>query len=458
MRTLEISPIGRVRALPDRWRWVVPALGFAVLALAIALYRLDPPVYFDVLTAMMMRPYPVPLIDAAQIPTLVECWRNGADVFVDASCDPLNRVLAYSPLFLWLFYPMSGPGWATGFGLALDAAFLLSLTLLPPPRRWLEVMLLAVATFSSLPAFALERANMDVAMFVLIAVGGWCCWRGPIARLFGYAALTLAGLLKFYPLVLFLLFLRERLSLFLALSLAAAGILAGFLWLFHAELAEMVRNLPTTSYFTDGFGVRQLPFGLGFVLQSLSAELGLDDTALVRSLGLPINAILIVDVFVLMIFLSLGIGIQLATRRAFRRAFADLTAEQRGFLVAAAVLFCGCFFAGQNLSYRGIHFIFAVPGIVALATSPVSGAIRRVFRVTLAAMLLVLWGLTLQQVVAGLSGATDSPMQGSIAIDLYWIVHELAWWWLIAVFLGVLFCFVGQSPVWPALLRIRRPA
>ena len=60
--------------------------------------------------------------------------------------------------------------------------------------------------------------------------------------------------------------------------------------------------------------------------------------------------------------------------------------------------------------------------------------------------------------VAWLSGGTDSPMGGSAAMNLYWIIHECAWWAVITVLLGILFCFIADAVAWRSLPWRSRPA
>jgi hypothetical protein len=432
-------------------RLFVPALGLAALCLAVLLYTFDRPAYQAALTVLMMRPYPTPFVDTVQIPALVECWRHGVDVYVTAPCDPLNRTLAYSPLWLRATFLPADLSWLNWLGLAMDGGFFLSLVLLPAPRRWSGALLTAFAALSSLPAFALERGNMDVVMFGMIAVAGRLLVQNGPVRLAGYALITLAGLLKFYPLVLFLLFLRERLTVFAGLCLIALGVLAAFVAGFRGELAEMAQNLPEIGFFKDGFGFRELPGGLGTVLHGLIDGAGLQDQPIFRALDPAHSASLALGTLCVMIAATLGVAARLASRADFRSALASLSPAEHGFLVIGAVLIAGCFLVGENVSYRGIHLMFVVPGLAALAGG---SSARRLFRVTLVVVLAVLWGLSLQQLVAALSGGTPTPMAGSIAIYLYWLVHELAWWWVAAVFLAVLFRFVAAAPLWPALARL----
>jgi|SRR5580658_69684 hypothetical protein len=433
--------------------WVLPLLGAAALGSAIILYQVDPAAYLRVLGILMLQPSRPPFLDAVQIPALVECWRQGVDVYVTAPCDPLDRTLAYSPLWLRATFLPSDPAWTIWLGLALTSAFVGSLAFLPRPRSGQGVVVMALALCSSMPVFALERGNMDVVMFVLVAFGGRL-WLGRFPlRSAGYLVVAFAGLLKFYPLVLFLLFLRERIGSFIALCLAGAALLAGFVWYFQDELVEMARNFPSLGIFTDTFGYRVLPSGLGTMLQRLFDAAGAR-TEFTQTL--PTNPLFAVGVLGFLLITALVLAIRLATRPAFRSSLQRIGADEAGFLVIGAALVCGCFFVGQSVSYKGIHFLFVVPGLFALATAPFPGATRRLFRTTAAMVLALMWGLTLQQLVARLSGGTARPMGGSAAMNIYWIGHELAWWWVVSVLLAILFCFVAQSPVWPALAGLSR--
>lgn len=442
------------RALLGRHLFV-PALGLAALCLAALAYAFDPPAYRAALGALMMRPYPTPFVDAVQIPALVECWRHGVDVYVVAPCDPLHRTLAYSPLWLRATFLPADLSWLNWLGLAMDGGFFLSLIVLPTPRRWSGACLMAAAALSSLPAFALERGNMDVIIFMMIAAGGWLCFQDRPSRFAGYTLFTFAGLLKFYPLVLFLLFLRERRAFFLTLTVAGFAVLLLFVVGFHDELRAMAANFPMIGYFKDGFGFRELPAGLGVVLQGMIDLTGLHDQPGFRRFDPQNSVALALGTLCLMMAAAFAIALRLVSRADFRAALDALSPAERGFLVIGAALIAGCFFAGENVSYRGIHFLFVMPGLVALATGRKR---RRLFQVSLGVVLAVMWGLALQQLVAVLSGGSPSPMAGSIAIYLYWLAHELAWWWIVSLFLGVLFCFVMQSPIWLPLIRFRRPA
>lgn len=427
------QPEGRAWA-----RWILPLLGLAALGLAALAFCYAPVAYFGILKWLMLNPCKTPFIDAQQIPAVIDCWKHGVNVYITAPCDPLGRLMDYSPLFLWARFM---PAWSNWMGLALDAALFLSLALLPRPPGPFGFLVTGLATFSSMTVFALERGNMDVLMFLLIATGGWLWTRSPMARLLGYWLFACAGFLKFYPLVLFLLFIRERIAGFIALALAGLLLIAGFLAAYHAIVVQAIHNLPRFSSFTDAFGASQLPEGLPTALPYIRPALAGYVPGALAVLGSLTTG-------------ALAIAFCLAASQRIRAGFNALRADQRGFLIIGAALVCGCFVAGHSDSYRGIFFLFVLPGLLALARAPGG----RIFGATAGAVLFVMWGLTTQRLIAKLTGGLAYPIGNSVTIYLYWMIRELAWWWIVSVLLGILFSFVAESAVWRMLVRPTAPS
>ena len=162
----------------------------------------------------------------------------------------------YSPLWLALSALPITTDWTPAVGATLVGLFLLSLMLLPLGRGWAQVGIITLATLSGSVAFALERANNDLVIFILATVIirlRWC----------GYGLAVFAAMLKFYPAVLLALAVRERLCIFIVIGVAAVVALAGFAAFYLDDLMRVLPSIPTTSYFDAyAFGARNLPFGL----------------------------------------------------------------------------------------------------------------------------------------------------------------------------------------------------
>ena len=434
-------------------RWVIPMIGLAALALAALLYHYDLDLYFRLLHVLMVTPYVPPFIDGQQIPAVIACWRMGVDVFVNAPCDPQGRVFAYSPL--WLRATFLEVPWTPWIGLVIDSVVIVSLALLPLPRSRRDTVLFALAMLSGMPVFALERLNIDVIMFLLILFAGWCWTQSSALRFVGYPLMALAGFLKFYPLTLFLLFLRERLAGFILLSAAGLLLVAAFFWAFHGELAEALQNVPHFRAISEVFGAVQLPSGIGRALDVL--------------LGGPAGAepnihspVIAASVLLVMALFMLSASLWLARRADFAASLRALARAEFGFLLIGAVLLSFCFVGAQNLYYRGIHLLFIMPAMLALARGSGSASSRRLFGFTLGTVLFVMWSMTLQRDVVYLTGgpiASGDP--GTVyapPVYLFWIFRELAWWWIVTVLLAVIYRFVLESPVWQSLRLVPRPA
>src|SRR5262249_12069883 len=150
-----------------------------------------------------------PFLDMHVILATAECYRRGIDVITSNPCDVLGRTLDYSPF--WLVTSSLGidTSMTLKLGLLLDVIFLFSVFFLPPAESWSAVAVMIAALLSSAVMMALERANLDLAIFVIaVIVAGWSL-RGPALRSLGYGLITLAALVKYYPGILLLLAVRE---------------------------------------------------------------------------------------------------------------------------------------------------------------------------------------------------------------------------------------------------------
>src|SRR5262249_6092006 len=128
-------------------------------------------------------------------------------------------------------------------GWALDLMFIGSLSLLPPPQRYVELALVLAATFSTMVVFALERANADLILFMLALATGFLAERGPAARTIGYGLALLSALLKYYPIMMLVVLFRERIGRFIAVVLLTAATLAVFWAVYNVEIARGLANI-----------------------------------------------------------------------------------------------------------------------------------------------------------------------------------------------------------------------
>jgi hypothetical protein len=428
------------------FNWSIPAIGLVVLAALGWLHATGSSLYIRALAAWMFIPEPDPFYDLASITAWQRCWQHyGFDVYTNASWAACGYgPIIYSPLWLRLTFLPSDPIWTNWLGTPLVVAFLLSLGLLPQSPRPTDRMLTILATFSCPPVFAMERANVDLLIF-LLAVGAAFCLRGILfQRILGYLLMLIGGLLKFYPMVLLLLLLRERLRVAVLIGVGAAAIAAGVAFAFLDELHRLTA-VPSGAPFHFMWGARNIPTGLPTVIRAFAQALGAPPGTVEEWANSP----LLPTTLAAILWTTAGVGATwLATRPTMRASLAKLTPMTHQFLLVGAVLIVGCFFAGQNINYRSIFLLLVMPGSLTLAQVATSRPLRNGMIVTTGSILCVLWELTIRDVVAKLFGGSYLLQVDSLPIYTVWVVKELAWWWLETVLLAVLLRFVMDSRSW----------
>jgi hypothetical protein len=207
-------------------------------------------VYDDILRSWGIVPFQFPFLDISGWLAAWECARQGIDVVSFDPCDMLSRGYGSSPLWLAAAGVPLGVANTTAVGWILDIVFITSLSLLPPPQRLAELLLLMAATLSTMVVFALERANADVILFLLALAAGCLAQRGPAARMIGYGLALLSALLKYYPIMVLTVLFRERIAVFAAVALVTTGALAVFLAVYHVEIKRVWADISTGPYNT----------------------------------------------------------------------------------------------------------------------------------------------------------------------------------------------------------------
>lgn len=428
-------------------RFIVPGLALVAFSLSALLYLSHNPEYYTVLNifGVPLQPKKYPFIDLQYVLAGIECWNKGLDVYLIDPCDALGRLHAYSPIWLRLtFLPLQG--WTMLLGVCLDCTFLLSLALLPPFKNGREFLILLLATLSPPVAYALERANVDVLIFifVLVAVIIWL-WRWP-ARLLAYVTIFLAGILKFYPIVLLGLAVRERVRTFVTVTAIGGFLLVLLIYQFHTELTAMLPNIPQGGYFSDMFGARNLPDGLSLTFRSYR---GPGSTVIAQ------GAWITVLTWTVMIILSALQILAVVRWREFRRDFLTLATADQTLCVCGAAIICGCFFVGQSLAYRQIFLLFSFPALLSLWRQSSDRRIRHFSAQLCGLLLFLLWQgeMTWNVALSAELQFWTSPKEALLIHAASWFVREVVWWRVTSVFVGILVCFVVESQIGHQLQR-----
>lgn len=419
-------------------RLAVPVVMLGVFLTLGILYALHSVIAFDALRWWGVHP-PVtePFLDLRYIFAGVECWSKGIDVYISNPCDPLGRPHGYSPLWL-RFTLLPSQNWTIVAGFVVDLLFVLSLAAFPPPQNRGELAVLLAAALSPPVVFALQRTNVDVLIFLMLLAAA-ALWIGRTSRrMLGYGLVTFAGLLKFYPLIILALAVREKIKTCVAVFGIAGILLIGFVIHFHTELVEMARNIPTGGYFIgDMFGAKNFPDGI------MATHLG----TMGNWFGVVIWGAL----------LMLTSGVAVATFRplARQKEIVRLAPFESALLLFGAAVICGCFFTGQSVGYRGIFLLLTVPGLLALHRRSSTRSVRRLAAQATMLVLFVLW----QGVLTWNANVLDAlrPWIGTTLASAVWTAlwsaRELAWWLLAGILSAIVLCFIVDSSAVVGLWR-----
>jgi len=403
------------------WAWNTPAYKTMLGVWGVVPVPVEDPVYAKT---------PLPFFDLEGVLSWSQCARQGVDVFAANPCDPMNRPLNYSPLLRDLPLHWIGTQNTLAAGLAMDGLFLILLPFVFRPRSFAEFVLAAVASASQSVLFALERANIDVLILGAIMAVSLLGARRGLFRFLQYGVAAAGGLMKFYPFVLLALALRESIRMFAVLSVGFALLLAGFAWIYWADIARALAHLPSVYYAGDMFGA--------FILPRL----------LHKGFGLPSAGAYIV--MALTVLLLVWATMRLAKKLYPASEVLDFSGSRGLLLVSGSIVVFGCFWIESNVAYRAIFLLPVLPGLWAASRTPQGSDVSRPLLWGVVLALGCLWADTMRVNVLGLIGSFYGGIQHP---EHHWptrvflLLREAMWWYVVCVLGAVLILFVRQSPI-----------
>ena len=410
------------------YRLLIPTVMLCAYGAMAMLWHWGPrSLYLDILSFIGLEPFRFPFLDIHAVLAAAECQRQGMDVYVSNPCDTIGRPHVYSPLWLAVIPALLSTKATSWVGLTLDLLFILSLVSVLRPRTSRETWIYGLAVLSPTTVYAVERANNDLIVFLLILSGGMLLTVRQPFRLCAYALFLVSGLLKYYPLVLLVLLIRERRRAAVALLIVLGIFLIFFGMYFRLELARALANIPAQSYFSDSFSAQNLPFGVGEILGS-----GVSPT--------------LIATLLLGTLLAMAAAKTRRTVRLLVRHRLDCDGTQMQLLAIGGILLGACFFAGQNINYRGIYFLLVIPGLVALQRSARKTALAQFYAQMIAAALFLMWEEFFRRALHAI--ATLVPNRGLIYAEVcFWIGREFVWWWLVAGLAAIVLIYLQQLPL-----------
>lgn len=384
------------------------------------------------------KPY-MPFADSDEVISAIECHRMGVNVFVADPCDPLGRPHAYSPLWLLGSLTSVSQRDLNWIGIGLVLAFLAVVIGIAPISSYGDAAITLVSLLSQSSLFAMERANIDLVMFLLVTGGALLFTRASVGRIAAYASIFLAALLKFYPALGLGLALYERPRRFALVAITS--ILGGvsYILLYRHSFQQIWPNIPRPGPFGDAFGGINFFEGVGSVLTHLMPT-RFDSY-------LPSLQIVF---FVGALCIALKASFSLAPRMAAAMKGAPPGTGQQVF-VAGGFILVGAFFLGQNVAYRGIWLLTILQLVMHFRhTSPDRSHYKRFWSAAVALILMLMWLECFHKHVTELLG-------GGAGWAFVLFVREPLWWMFIVGLMAALWAQLAVVTPAATLLAIMQP-
>lgn len=331
-----------------------------------------------------------------------ECTRMGIDVLVSNPCDPGLRPPNYPRI--WMAPAELGLGQESSvvIGVAMLVVFFVTaLAVLPKDASAACAVALAAALCSPAVMLGVERGNVDLAMYVLVALAALRLGVRARGVVWASALVLAAAVLKLFPIFAIAMLVRRETKR----SLLAAGVVLGLFAVYVVATLDDIRAIaavvPQTDYYS--YGVRLLT-------ERLADE--------------PRQQILWDGVIVVVVLLLAILG-----RRWFRSQFVGSPSEaarrELDLFWAGASIYVCTYVAFRSFDYRLVFLTLTIPQLVVWARGN-----RTLPRAVLALVLLTLWAepiasstgleiavlaeLTLfAALVAALLGSSPSPTLGA---------------------------------------------
>lgn len=274
--------------------------------------------------------------DMQSVTSSWDCTRRGIQAFPNNPCDPQGRPANYPRM--WTHFGVFGLGLGdtVPLGIALGVIFYLAALLVPGPLSAREGVLYAALLLAPATLLGVERGNVDLLMFALVALGAGVVRRSPWA---GAAPIVLAAVLKLFPAFALAVLVRRR------KRWAALGASLVVLAVYAAATLDDIRTLRNVIP-----RVVQNSYGAGVISQALE-QAGVSwaqsaaESRYIR-LGVIAAGVLV------------AAGLIVLARRREARVASELRLD--AFWAGAAV-YAGTYLFGNNFDYRLVFLIFCVP-------------------------------------------------------------------------------------------------
>ena len=313
--------------------------------------------------------------DTRTITHSIDCLLTGQDPYTVRSFDPWHRVYNYPPIWLKARYLGVTSRSTNLIGTMLALTMACACLLLFRAKSWVSAFIIFFAMTSRAVLFAVERGNTDQLVFSLLVFGFFLIDRqqAKLKSLFTGLLIGLLTILKIYPVVTAVVFIRNRNGVVKALLTAVSSIAALVLTSGHS-LPILLANTPQDTQLSFG----ALPFfvALGNHV-SLASTSPISQHPKLASLGG-------------MLLGTLSLTAALNYRDRVNQFLSQLDFDHaRGRLaISGLAIFCFAFISGASYDYRLIFLL----GVLAYLVDDLNNGNSRRSLPPAILILLLMWG------------------------------------------------------------------
>jgi hypothetical protein len=312
--------------------------------------------------------------DTRNVTAALDCRRLGFDPLVQNPCDPWGRPLNYPRVWLALRWLGLNQSHTDALAIAFIVLFFWSVLLLVGRISLGQGILVAVAVCSPSVMFAIERANMDIVVFSIMALAV-IAWRRrtEAARIVSPLIVLAAATTKIYPVFALppFLFMRSRRASIVAILCVMA--FAVYALLTIGDIQAVARVAPQGDY--HAFGARILPAAIYHRFVPDRWQGGAITKQLLAIVPLLIAAPVV--------------------WRVGRRRLPDQDPEAgsavRLAFYVGALVFLGTFAVGNNFDYRLVFILLTLPQLFEWITDRSGDPRSSLASVSALAVLILLW-------------------------------------------------------------------
>jgi hypothetical protein len=277
--------------------------------------------------------HPPAFLDMHTITSGWECTRRGIAVVPTNPCDPLHRAMNYPRLWMAPAFLGIGQGASFALGIVAVVLFLASVLLVVGRLYPVEGVVYTAALCSPAVMLGVERGNVDLVVFAVLALALLVFRRSPAGRAVGHGLFLFAATLKLFPTFGWGPIIRQRLPFAIAGAAGVASIFAAYVVVMLDDIREIRRVSPRVDRYTYGLGPLADLDRFGWVprpaFEAAAVGLGIGAAALIAW-----------------------------TRRRLEPARDARAAD--AFCVGAGV-YCGSYLFFYNFDYRLIFLLLTLP-------------------------------------------------------------------------------------------------